>query len=358
MSAHEPRGIGVSGPTFRVLHGTRASARGRASFGPVADVIGRVADTEVPILLRGERGTGKALVARAIHDASARRDKPFVKIDCAAASSLLEAELFGSERGAGPLRPGRLEFAHHGTLFLDHVSELAPPLQFRLQRALEDAGFSRPGTQDPVRIDVRLIAASEQDLERLVADGRYLEGLFIRLNVVCLTLPPLRQRRSELRELTEFFLAQYALHYNKPPIPLSPDTLRLFENYAWPRNLQQLEAVVNRLVMVGSDATAREELQATEGAEKSRVARPPERPAPPPSVQPEAEDAGLLAAASGSAVRLKEIARQAADGAERELIFRTLQQTRWNRREAAQMLGVSYKALLYKIKRAELEGAP
>jgi len=357
MTEHQPRGIGVSGPTFRVLHGTRPSARGRASFGPVADVIGRVAETEVTILLRGERGTGKALVARAVHDASARRDRPLVKIDCAAAPSQVEAELFGSERGAGPLRPGRLEFAHHGTLFLDHVSELAPPLQFRLQRALEDGGFSRPGTYDPVRIDVRLIAASEQDLERLVADGRYLEGLFVRLNVVCLTLPPLRQRRNELRELTEFFLAQYALHYNKPPIALSADTLRLFEDYPWPRNLQQLEAVVNRLVMLGSDATAREELLATEGAEKSRETRAPKRLTP-PSVPGEADDPGLLAAASGSAVRLKEIARQAADGAERELIFRTLQQTRWNRREAAQMLGVSYKALLYKIKRAEPEGAP
>ena len=358
MTEHEPRGIGVSGPTFRVLHGTRPSARGRASFGPVADVIGRVADTEVPVLLRGERGTGKALVARAIHDASARRDKPFVKIDCAATSSVVEAELFGSERGAGPLRPGRLEFAHHGTLFRDHVSELAPPLQFRLQRALEENGFTRPGTHDPVRIDVRLIAASQQDLERLVADGRYLEGLFVRLNAVCLTLPPLRQRRNELRELTEFFLAQYALHYNKPLIALSADTLRLFEDYAWPRNLQQLEAVVNRLVMLGSDATAREELLATEGTEKSRQ-RAPERPAPVgASGAVAAGDPGVPPAGPGSAVRLKEIARQAADGAERELIFRTLQPTRWNRREAAQMLGVSYKALLYKIKRAEPEGAP
>jgi two-component system, NtrC family, response regulator AtoC len=358
MTERDAQAIGVNGPSFRVLHGTRASARSRASFGPVADVIGRVADTEVPVLLRGERGTGKTLVARAIHDASSRRDKSLVKIDCAAPSSLVEVEMFGSEPGAWPRRPGRLEFAHHGTLFLDHVSELAPPLQFRLQRALEEAGFTRTGTHDPVPLDVRLIAASERDLERLVADGCYLEGLFVRLNALCLTLPPLRQRRSELRELTEFFLGQYALHYNKPTIPLSPETLRLFEDYPWPRNLQQLEAVVNRMVMLGSDATARQELLATEGGRNARDPGGTARVAVNSAVPAGADDPGVLATASGSAVPLKEIARQAADGAERELIFRTLQQTRWNRREAAQMLGVSYKALLYKIKRAEPEGAP
>ncbi|HUR93879.1 MAG TPA: sigma 54-interacting transcriptional regulator [Gemmatimonadales bacterium] len=358
MTEPDARTLGVSGPTFRVLHGSRASARGRASFGPVADIIGRVADTEVPILLRGERGTGKALVARAIHDASSRRDNPLVKIDCAAPSSLVEVEMFGCERGAGPVRPGRLEFAHNGTLFLDHVSELAPPLQFRLQRALEEGGFSRPGTHEPIRVDVRLITASERDLERLVADGLYLDSLFVRLNVVCLMLPPLRQRRGELRALTEFFLDQYALHYNKPAITLSAETLRLFEEYAWPRNLQQLEAIINRLVTLGSDATVRQELLATEHERKPIDDGRRARVVAEPSVPAGADDPGVLAAAAGSKVPLKEIARQAADGAERELIFRTLQQTRWNRREAAQMLGVSYKALLYKIKRAELESAP
>ncbi|MEO7271369.1 MAG: sigma 54-interacting transcriptional regulator [Vicinamibacterales bacterium] len=358
MTAHDAVARGVSSPTFRVLHGSRASARGRASFGPVADIIGRVADTEVSVLLRGERGTGKALVARAIHDASARRDKPLVKIDCAAPTPLVEVEMFGCERGAGPVRPSRLEFAHHGTLFLDHVSELAPALQFRLQRALEDGGFTRPGTHDPVRTDVRLIAASERDLERLVADGAYLEGLFVRLNVVCLTLPPLRQRRGELRALTEFFLGQYALHYNKPTITLSDETLRMFEDYPWPRNLQQLEAIINRIVTLGSDVTARQELLAMEHERKVSDDGGRARVVAEPSAPVGADDPAVLAAATGSTVPLKALARQAADGAERELIFRTLQRTRWNRREAAQMLGVSYKALLYKIKRAELEGAP
>ena len=174
----------------------------------------------------------KQLVARAIHAASLRRGRSFVKIDCAAPAQALETELFGCDRGsaagAGQHRPGRLEFAHHGTLFLDHVNELPAALQLRLQRALEDGGFARPGAHDAVHADVRVIASSERDLERAVVEGRFREGLFFRLNVVCLTLPPLRQRRSELRELAEFFVRRYAMHFNKPERPLSDDTLRLF----------------------------------------------------------------------------------------------------------------------------------
>ena len=153
----------------------------RASFGPAADLIVRVADTDVAVLLRGERGTGKQRVARAIHAASRRRARSFVKIDCAAPVHVLETELFGCSRGsaagAGQHRPGRLEFAHHGTLFLEHVSEVPAALQARLQRALEDGGFPRPGAVDAVHADVRVIAASERDLERAVAEGRFIEGL-------------------------------------------------------------------------------------------------------------------------------------------------------------------------------------
>ena len=189
---------------------------------------------------------------------------------------MLEAELFGCERGsvagAGQQRPGRLEFAQHGTLFLDHVSELPPALQLRLQRVLEDGGFARLGSREPVRADVRVIAASERDLERAVAEGRFREGLFFQLNVVCLTLPPLRQRRSEMRELAEFFVRQYALHYNKPPVRFSADTLRLFAEYRWPANLQELEAVVKRIVMLGSEAAVREELT-SDAAAASRSQR-------------------------------------------------------------------------------------
>jgi len=325
----------------------------RSSFGPVADVIGRVADTDVTVLIRGERGTGKELVARAIHSASSRRDRPFVKINCASASQALETELFGCERGAvagaGQHRPGRIEFAHRGTLFLHHLSELPSGLQLRLQRVLEEGGFARVGAHEPVRANVRVIASSERDLERAVADGRFREALFFRLNVVCLTLPPLRQRRAELRDLADFYIRHYAQHYNKAEVTLSAATLRLFAEYQWPLNLEELESVVKGIVLRGSDADVRDQLVG-------------------PPVEAALPERGAIAVndtrsegsvtVSGQIVPLKELARQAADGAERELIFRTLQRTRWNRREAAQMLGVSYKALLYKIKRAELEGGP
>ena len=219
---------------------------------------------------------------------------------------------------------------------------------------MEDGGFPRPGARDEVHADVRVIASSERDLERAVDEGLFREGLFFRLNVVCLTLPPLRQRRTELSQLAAIFVRRYATHFNKPERALSDETLRLFVNHSWPGNLHELEAIVKRIVMTGSQASVREDLvrrfddQAAGTSSDDECAQP-------------SEAAGLdVAAAAPTAppMLLKEIARQAADGAERELIARALQQTRWNRREAAQMLGVSYKALLYKIKRAELDGGP
>jgi two-component system response regulator AtoC len=330
----------------------------RASYGPVADLIGRVAETDVTVLLRGERGTGKQRVARAIHAASRRRDRSFVKIDCAAPVQVLETELFGCDRGsaagAGQDRPGRLEFAHGVTLFLEHVSEVPVALQAQLQRALEDGGFPRPGARDEVHADVRVIASSERDLERAVDEGRFREGLFFRLNVVCLTLPPLRQRRTDLAELAAIFVRRYAAHFNKPERALSDETLRLFVNHSWPGNLHELEAIVKRIVMIGNQASVREDLVRRFDDQDAVISSEEE------CAQP-SDAFGLDVAAGASSappMLLKEIARQAADGAERELIARALQQTRWNRREAAQMLGVSYKALLYKIKRAELDGGP
>ncbi len=180
----------------------------------VRSLIDRVADTDVTVLIRGESGTGKELVARAVHAASPRRDKPFVKVNCAALpSELLESELFGFERGAftGAIqhKPGKFEFANHGTMFLDEISEMHAPLQSKLLQVLQDGEFARLGGRHDVRVDVRIVAATNRDLEIAVRDGLFREDLYFRLNVVCITLPPLRQRRDEIPQLTSLFLRQY-----------------------------------------------------------------------------------------------------------------------------------------------------
>jgi len=342
----------------------------------VRQLIERVADTDATVLIAGESGTGKGLVARDIHAASPRRERPFVKVNCAALpSELLESELFGFERGAftGAVqhRPGKFEFAHQGTMFLDEISELTPGLQSKLLQVLQDGEFSRLGGREDVHVDVRVLAATNQDLERAVGERTFREDLFFRLNVVCITLPPLRQRRDEIAVLTDVFLQQYAARYNKPRLAVSADTLRILGEYDWPGNVRELENVVKRMVILGGDSQVAQELadimagrrgmMALTTSPDARVVRrePPTSlpsPAPVPPASPEASAPAEPPAApvSGS---LKEIARNAAREAEREIIYRTLQQTRWNRREAADLLGVSYKALLYKIKEADLDRA-
>jgi two-component system response regulator AtoC len=321
----------------------------------VSALVDRVADTDVTVLIRGESGTGKELVARAVHAASDRRHHAFVKVNCAALpGELLESELFGFERGAftGAIqqKAGKFEYANEGTLFLDEISEVPPHLQAKLLHVLQDGEFSRIGGREDVRVDVRVVAATNRDLERAVNDGRFREDLFFRLNVVCITLPPLRQRRDEIPSLTDYFLSKYAEHYNRPAPPLTDETKRLFDEYLWPGNVRELENAVKRAVILGSDASIREELSR---ALANHVSTAPHHA----SEQPTRAAAPAPADRIKEGQSLKDIARSAAREAERELIARTLQHTRWNRREAAELLGISYKALLYKIKEAELDRA-
>ena len=336
----------------------------------VHDLIRRVADTDVTVLIRGESGTGKELVARAIHQGSPRRHRPFVKVNCAALpTELLESELFGFERGAftGAIqqKPGKFEFANQGTMFLDEISEMQLPLQAKLLQVLQDGEFARLGGREDMHVDARVVAATNRELEVAVAEAQFREDLYFRLNVVCITLPPLRQRRDEITALTSLFMERYSEHYNRPQVTLSPETTRLFAEYDWPGNVRELENLIKRSIVLGSDASIRRDLsdaiacrvvrtgpipmlQSPAVATPAPAAAPPARaaaPPPPPATPP---------VLTGS---LKDIARQAAREAERELIYRTLQQTRWNRREASEILGISYKALLYKIKEAELDRA-
>src|SRR5438093_4046727 len=337
-------------------------------------LIERVADTDVTVLIRGESGTGKELVARALYASSLRGDKPFVKVNCAALpTELLESELFGFERGAftGAMqhKPGKFEFANHGTMFLDEIGDMSPPLQAKLLQVLQDGEFSRLGGKHDVHVDVRMIAATNRDLEDAVAQGQFREDLFFRLNVVSITLPPLRDRREEIPTLTEYFLKKYSVQYKKPHADLSPETLRLFTEYEWPGNVRELENLVKRAVVLGSEAPIRKEI--SHGIEMAAHRPPPAAASPPPSVarvsdaqtstpaaaSSTAPDIGALPAAPAGPCSLKAISRTAAREAERGLILRTLQRTHWNRKETAENLGISYKALLYKIKESGLDKA-
>ena len=353
----------------------------------VQDLIERVADTDVTCLIRGESGTGKELVARALCSSSLRRDKPFVKVNCAALpTELLESELFGFERGAftGAIqhKPGKFEFANHGTMFLDEIGDMSFPLQAKLLQVLQDGEFSRLGGKHDVHVDVRVVAATNQDLEQAVAAGTFREDLFFRLNVVCINMPPLRERREEVPILVDYFLKKYSVQYNKPCVDLSADTMRLLMDYDWPGNIRELENLVKRTVVLGSEAPIRKEIahgiaiaaqrQASVLSRQPSVislqSRPPSASRnPPAAMAPVGVGSGptapltpteiACAAAAAGNYSLKDISRTAAREAERELIFKMLQQTRWNRKETAEILGISYKALLYKIKENGLDKA-
>ena len=360
----------------------------------VRDLIERVSDTDVTVLIRGESGTGKELVARALHERSLRKDRPFVKVNCAALpTELLESELFGFEKGAftGAIqqKPGKFEFANHGTMFLDEIGEISYPLQAKLLQVLQDGEFSRLGGKSDVQVDVRLVAATNRDLETAVASGQFREDLYFRLNVVTINLPPLRERREEIPLLTEYFLKKYSVQYNKPVTSISADLASHFMTFDWPGNVRQLENLIKRMVVLGSEPAIMKELlqqpsaplpfrpSSSASAPRASMITPPSPVMPPPAAaggggapvfaspstvsgDPEsmaAVTAAVAATAGSGAVSLKDIARTAAREAERELILRMLTRTRWNRKEAAEILGISYKALLYKIKENGLDKA-
>jgi DNA-binding NtrC family response regulator len=269
-------------------------------------------------------------------------------------------------------------------MFLDEIGDMSFPLQAKLLQVLQDGEFSRLGGKHDVRVDVRVIAATNRDLERAVAEGHFREDLFFRLNVVSIHLPPLRERREEIPILTEYFLKKYSVQYNKPFTTVSPETMRLFTEYDWPGNVRELENLIKRTVVLGTEAPIQKEMQRIAQSPHppsyqpaaafaaAGVGQPAQPAAPPPAavsplpgngrdrraVAPAASPAAIAAAATESGnYSLKDISRTAAREAERELILKMLQQTRWNRKETAEILGISYKALLYKIKENGLDKA-
>ena len=281
----------------------------------VLELIDKVAPTDATVLVLGESGTGKELVARRIHHLSPRRDRPLVAVHCATfPENLLESELFGYERGAftGATRRkvGHFEYADGGTIFLDEVGELPTSVQAKLLRFLQERQFTRIGGVEPVRVDVRVIAATNRDLEREVMEGRFREDLFYRLNVFPIELPPLRERREDIPLLVEHFLRQR----NRPPDVVSPEAMEALLTYDWPGNVRELENVIERaLILAGEERITPDLLPFGRPKAGAKVELPDE------------------------GVNLEEV--------ERELIIQALEKTGWNKAKAAKLLGISRRRL-------------
>ena len=301
----------------------------------IGAIIKSISDTDTTVLIRGESGVGKDLIARAVHQASIRSDGPFVKVICAAIpSDLLESQLFGHEKGAftGAHRRkfGQFEYANKGTLFLDEIAELPLALQAKLLHVLQDFRFSRVGGHAVIAVDARVIAATNRDLERAMERGAFREDLYYRLNVVDIRVPPLRERRDEIPTLTAYFLAKFNAQYGRNK-QLSPETLARLQEYPWSGNVRELENAVRRLVVLADGELAVEALAA------------PRR-----NVVVDVQRATFSEG-------LREIARRGAREAERKALAEVLDRVSWNRAEAARILKVSYKTLLNKISECGLK---
>lgn len=305
----------------------------------IKEIAKHVSDTDVPVLVMGESGVGKEVVARFIHMNSSRRDKPFVKVNCAALpNELLESELFGYERGAftGALndKPGKFELADKGTILLDEIGEMTPHLQAKLLHVLQDSEYCRLGGKRLVRVDARVLASTNINIEEAVSKGTFREDLYFRLNVIRLDIPPLRERREDIPILSNYFLCKYRERYKSTVEEISPQLLDSFLRYDWPGNIRQLENAVKRyLILPDVDMTLNELKE--NSANASSVAAP---------IKPKEDN-----------MSLKDVGTRAAEHAEKELVLRVLEETSWNRKQAARRLNICYKALLNKLKRWQID---
>jgi two-component system response regulator AtoC len=295
----------------------------------------KVAGANVPVLIQGESGTGKDIIARMIHTLSPWKSGPFVKVNCPAIpGTLLESELFGYEKGAFTgafgMKPGRVEMAHRGTLFLDEISELDLGLQSKLLQLLQDGQFCRIGAQEDKKVEVRVVCATNRHLEHEIESGTFRQDLFYRINVVNLYLPPLRERRGDIEDLVHYFLEYYNRKYNCRARALSGEVMGLLQKYHWPGNIRELENLVKRYVILGNEEAVSSDL----------VTREQEMFNP---------DINL-----DGPISLKKLTRQAVRELERKVILKVLQANHWNRKQSARALSISYRALLYKIRDAGL----
>ncbi len=303
----------------------------------VRELIQKVAVTKATVLVTGESGTGKELVARAIHAQSPRRDKPLISVNCSAlAETLLESELFGHERGsftgATSQRKGRFEIADGGTLFLDEVGEMAPSVQVTLLRVLQNREFERVGGNKTIKVDVRLIAASNRDLKEEIPRGTFREDLYYRLNVVHIEVPPLRDRRDDLPLLTRYFLERFSKELNKETPTLSPEAMSVIMDYPWPGNIRELENMLERAVILASGSLIHAEDLPIHPKGQTSQDWSADQVIPP----------GL---------KLNEVLEMV----EKKMILNALAKTGHVQSHAAELLGIARNLLFYKIKKFKLD---
>jgi two-component system response regulator AtoC len=330
-------------PPARAPEGVRYGIIGASpAIRELYSILDRVADTPTTVLITGESGTGKELVARALHENSARRDRPFIKLNCAAIPrDLMESELFGYERGAftGAVgsKPGRFELANGGTLFLDEIGAIPVEMQVKLLRALQESEFERVGGVKTLQVDVRLVTATNSDLKQEIAAGSFREDLYYRLNVVPIRLPPLRERAEDITLLTRHFVEKFNVRLKKQVSGIDPLATTLLCNYAWPGNIRELENVIERAVLFCDD----EQLAAANLPHEIKEEKPELRP-------PTASQPALNVEAAGDG--LKEQVKAAMSRLETELIVKALNQTHGNVTHAARLLKISRKGLQLKMK--------
>ncbi|MDY6793560.1 MAG: sigma-54 dependent transcriptional regulator [Thermodesulfobacteriota bacterium] len=301
----------------------------------VYKIIGRVADSYSNVLIHGESGTGKELIARAIHYNSQRKNNKFVKVNCGALpENLLESEIFGYEKGAftgaGEMKTGKFEYASGGSVFLDEISEMSPNLQVKLLRIIQEKEFERLGGLDPIKSDVRIIAATNRNLKKLVKLGDFRKDMFYRLSVVSIYLPPLRERKEDIPLLTEYFLNKYNKEMNKRFNHISQKAMRLLMAYDWPGNVRELENAIERAMVLGSGAILLPENLLLDSTSFS------------------GQEVEILYFEDKSL-------RQILQEVEKKVLNKVLKRNGWNKARTARKMKMSRQALLYKIEKYNIE---
>ena len=334
----------------RELHSREIYANFIGDSGPmlkVKSVVEQVADSELSVLIRGASGTGKEIVARSLHELSSRRDKPFIKVNCAAIPrDLLEAELFGYEKGAftgaHKTKQGRFEIADKGTMFLDEIGDMPLELQAKLLQVLEQHEFVRVGGIHNIHVETRIICATNKDIDEAIGRREFRDDLFYRLNEITIALPTLKERREDIPLLVEYFINKYNNEYDRQHAPLSAEVMNQLVGFHWPGNIRQLENMLKQVV-VRSDESIVIDLIRTAGAV-------PDASTKAPLLVPVMAGGIAAEASDSSGYSLKARLGKTIAYEESRLISEVLQKTNWNRRKAAELLQISYRSLLYKIK--------